>query len=100
MYFIVLIKNCRQRRIVPKPWIMKIDEHFEKFLNRGLNRNQTFIVFWTTNIDAFDKNGVPKLSYMPNFKVSRSVQFPNEGIYECNVLQCKSKLIILRIIIL
>lgn len=81
----------RQRYIVPHSWIENLQDHLEKFINRGLNRNQTFTVFYTDNPDAFDENNVPRQSYHPNFAASPHRILPREGLYDCKLMNVRCK---------
>lgn len=95
MYFIVRLKRAHQRLIVPHSWILDINKHVEKFMNNGLNKNQTFVVFWTGNSAAFDENDVPRAEFKPKLNGNRAAQFPDEGLYDCNIMSCRSKFWIL-----
>lgn len=84
-------ERAEYRQIVPHSWILDINKHVEKFMNRGLNKNQTFVVFWTSNSAAFDENQVPRAEFYPNLNANRSAQFPDEGLYECTIVSFRGK---------
>lgn len=87
----MFITKVRRRYVAPYNWIENLKDHLEKFINRGLNRNQIFTVFWTDNPDAFDENNVPRQSYQPNFAASSHRKFPREGLYDCKLVYVRCK---------
>lgn len=89
MYFVVFIFQTKNYIVVPATWLIELSAHTEKFMNYGVNSNQTFRVFYTTNVDAFDANGVPRATFEPNRNASNHSQFPNEGLYKCKITKYK-----------
>lgn len=85
MYYVVYLVRFKRNIIVPQNWILRIQDHWEKFINNGLNKNQKFVCFWTDNQMAFDENGTPLENFEPNFDASLCDVFPGEGFYIVNL---------------
>lgn len=67
MYFVVFIEALKKYTIVPSKWVFDIGNHFEKFINSSLNKNQWFLCYFTTRRDAFDDDHRPICDYVPDF---------------------------------
>lgn len=94
MYFVVHLKNTPYDLIVPKNWIKGIDDHWEKFVNNSLNKNQEFLCYFDPNaleIDGQPRNDtiVPKFHEMANLSGEGLV----EGCYKVNLVRFRSKFI-------
>lgn len=89
MYFIVYIVSIKRNVVVPYHWLREVRLHTEKFMNNGVNRNQQFRVFYTDDANAFDVNGLPRLSYGSNVRASYRSVFPEEGWYRCRIVKFK-----------
>lgn len=87
MYFVVHLKNSFYDVVVPRDWIKGIDDHWEKFINNSLNKNQLFLCYFNAN--ALDKDGRPQSNVTPNFRAMAN--FPGEGCYEVNLIRFKSE---------
>lgn len=86
MYFVVFIRGAREHCIVPSTWIKEIDSNWEKFVNKGVNTNQLFTIFYSDVRDAVDGQGKPNPEYAPIFSVELKI-FPEEGCYSANILK-------------
>lgn len=89
MYFVVQLVNPKTNFIAPKQWIEGIDEHWEKFVNHSLNRNQQFKCYYSDNPEAMDNENRPNGNFAPNFAADSSAGFPNEGCYRVKLLAYK-----------
>lgn len=89
MYFIVYIHSIKQHRVVPTKWMREFDLHTEKFMNYGVNSNQSFLVFWTDDLSAFDIDGIPHLNVIANEAAAIRDDFPHEGWYKCRIVKFK-----------
>lgn len=93
MYFVVFLKKLKKNVILPTSWVKDADDHFEKFVNNSINRNQIFRCFYTTNNDAFGENGCPKKEIEPNFDLDfvENIDGEFDGCFECKlkVFKCK-----------
>lgn len=92
MFFVVYILNANTHVIIPKRWIYDIDRHWEKFINFSLNRNQTFLVFYSENTDAMDKQGRPNVDFAPDFNLGTNVAFPENGCYLAKLCRFKGEI--------
>lgn len=74
MYFGVFLVDLSYHVVIPKTWVQGIDNHWEKFVNKSLNRNQIFRCFYggglNIGINAWDVEGRPNINYTPNFELS------------------------------
>lgn len=68
--------QVKKHFVIPYKWIRGLD--YERVMNYGLNRNIKFHAFWTDNENAFDENGLPRQSYMPDLNASGTL-FPATG---------------------
>lgn len=94
MYFVVHLKDPSYDIIVPKNWIKGIEDHWEKFVNHSLNKNQEFLCYFDPN--ALEINGCPTNDVTPLF--TRMVDFAEEGLaegcYLVKLIRFNSKFII------
>lgn len=71
MYFIVYLEKLNKNVILPATWIKNIEQHFEKFMNRSINRSQAQLCYYTTNAEAFETNNTannrPRKEWLPSF---------------------------------
>lgn len=82
MYFVVYFIKPKIRVVVPKKWIFAIEEHWEKFINNSINRNQTFVVFYSNEGDAMNANQMPNTDFTPDFSFADDRRdFPQTGCY-------------------
>lgn len=91
MYFVVHFLKSGRNVVVPKTWIENIDEHWEKFINNSINRNQTFVCYYTENYEAYDEEGKPNGAFEPDFSLRVDPRFPNEGAYRVKLICYKSR---------
>lgn len=89
MFFVVYLLNKKQHVVIPTSWVQNIDEHWEKFVNRSLNRNQTFRVFYNQN--ALDDQGKPDVDFKPDFNLGTNVEFPASGCYLAKLIIYKGE---------
>lgn len=66
-------------RVIPITWIKDVDMHLEKFLNAGLNSAQIHTCFYTSNPNAFDAMGMPKIGFEPNFDAPFRANLDGDG---------------------
>lgn len=92
MYFVVYIPKSEDFAVIPENWIRDIETQREKFLNKGLNRNQIQVCFWTNGTSARNPNGVIHLDFAPNFNVGFGNNFPADGNYLCLLVKAKGKI--------
>lgn len=67
MYFIVYLEKLNKNVILPSNWIKNIDLHFEKFINRSINRSQAQLCYYTTNAEAFEADNCPRKEWPASF---------------------------------
>lgn len=97
MYFVVFVLQVKRHYVVPATWLRDIRLYTEKFVNNGLNSNQTYMVYWTENEDAFEFLGLPpklpltkpRLDFPADPNASTASIFPKEGWYACRVVKFK-----------
>lgn len=91
MYFVVYLKKLNKNAILPIPWIKDAENHFEKFVNNSINSSQKFL--YTTDQNAFDENGVPKIRLEPNFDMHYVENIDDEfdSSFEGKLKKFKSK---------
>lgn len=63
MYFIAFFIGPQISVIIPKSWILDIDENWEKFVNHSLNRNQKFVCFFSKQANAMTTGHQILISY-------------------------------------
>lgn len=92
-YYIVYLKGPKKYLVVPFYWIRDGDTTMlEKFVDRGLNSNQTHLCYWNEQVDAEDY-----ASHVPDFGANISDDFPcqeNAACYYCFVLKFKGKCLV------
>lgn len=88
MYFVVQLLNPKISLIVPKTWVKGIDGHWEKFVNRSINRNQVFLCFYSEKPEALDDTLRPNGNFVPNFD-EMGENFPDAGCYHAKLLWYK-----------
>lgn len=90
MFFVAFLTNPEVNVIIPIEWVYEHEKQWQKFINSGLNSNQTHRIFYTENPEAYDGNGVP-INNMAHFDHD-AVFFPDEGCYTGNIIKffCKS----------
>lgn len=91
MYFVVQFINSKMNLIIPKSWIKDIDCHWEKFVNRSINRNQKFLGFYSEKPEALDGDKRPNGNFVPDFESGLAATFPGEGCYHAKLLWYKGK---------
>lgn len=91
MYFLVLLLKPKLHVIIPKNWVFGIENHWEKFVNASLNKNQVFLCFYSEEQEALDDRQRPKVDFEPNFESSKNVIFPQTGCYEAKLIWFQSK---------
>lgn len=67
MYFVVYLLGLNKNVILPAAWIKDVSNHFEKFINRSLNRSQAMLCYLTTNASAFSDKNCPRIDWEPDF---------------------------------
>lgn len=91
MYFVVHLLKSGKHIVVPKTWIQSIDEHWEKFVNKSINRNQKFLCFYSERGEAMNEEGKPNSEFVPNFSLCIDPDFPNDGCYMAKLILYKGK---------
>lgn len=84
MYFVAYFYAHKVFVIVPKQWIRGIDDHIEKFINNGINRNQTFLCYFSAR--AINDEGRPDHDVLPVFRISVNLHFPGDGCYYAKLM--------------
>lgn len=94
MYYIVYLLVPKVTVVIPENWIRWVNVHMEKFLNYGVNSNQTYICYWTDSENARDINGAILLNFLPDFSLNMCDSFPSQGLYLCKIIKAKGKLVL------
>lgn len=84
MFYVTFLLKPKVNVVVPTTWIYQYEKQWEKFVNIGLNKNQTHRVFFTKNPRAW--NGEPLPGYDVNFDLV-AMNFPDEGCYEGKLIK-------------
>lgn len=98
MFFIVYLPPLRKNVVIPANWIFDIGVHLEKFINNGLNSNQWFLCYYTTNPEAFTDNH-PDKDFNPDFtldlitEVNADEQF--DGVFFGLLVRFKRKIFLI-----
>lgn len=87
----------KQLIVVPANWICDFFSHFEKFMANSLNRNQTFLCYYSFNEEALvGEDKVPNCDFQPNFNARVFEKMPfddeEEGCLHINLLKYLCKL--------
>lgn len=85
MYFVAIFLNEGIHVIIPKSWVLSIDDHWEKFINNSINRNQRFLCFFSEQGDAMIDQK-PNGNFVPNFNLDVDPEFPKDGCYIANLI--------------
>lgn len=75
MFIVVFLVDAKKHIIVPEEFIFNLDE--ESLKNKGKNPSFRYTVFWSEN--ALDANGVPQADYLPDFNLTKSIDYPPIG---------------------
>lgn len=89
MYFVAHLIKPKIKVVIPDGWVYEVKKHLVKFVNRSLNHNQTFLVFFSDKPNALNDHGQPNNEFPANFDLGIDVTFPNEGCYLANLLRCE-----------
>lgn len=89
MYFVVFLMSPRVYVTIPENWIKDFDRHNEKFLNQGINANQTYVCYYTKNANAKNENGTILLNFTPDFDTNFEPTFPSTGCYLCRIVKAR-----------
>lgn len=89
MYFVAYFYTHGLYVIVPRTWIRGIDEQWEKFVNNSINRNQTFLCYYSQN--AINDEGRPDSDILPVFRIPVNNKFGGDGCYYANLVCYKGK---------
>lgn len=93
MYYVVYLKEASRYAVLPCRWVKGGDSTIlQKFVNKGLNSNQTHICYYSNEVDEEDYAALR--AHRPNFGARISNVYPcdeDEAIYHCFVLKfiCK-----------
>lgn len=90
MYFVAHFFAHDIYVIVPRTWIRDIDEHWEKFVNNSINRNQTFLCYYSK--DAIDDQGKPDHTVLPVFQIPVNANFVGAGCYYAKLVCYKGNI--------
>lgn len=89
-YYIVYLIKPQKYAVIPFHWLRDGDSSIlEKFVNNGLNSNQTHLCYYSRRVGA-----VQDAAHVPNFNVNVSSQFPcndDDACYRCFVLKFKGE---------
>lgn len=92
-YYVVYLKEAERYAALPYHWVLAGDSTIlEKFVNKGLNSNQTHICYFSNEVDMEDAAALR--AHIPNFRARVSYEFPcdeDEATYHCFVLKFKCK---------
>lgn len=92
MYYVVYLLDADEHIVTPCTWIRDAKKMLKKFVNYGLNSNQTHLCFWSEHADAKTQDGRPNVDYQPNFDLQLRNEFPcDEGVYRCHVIKFTSE---------
>lgn len=71
-----------------KKVVYGIKNQWAKFLNNNINRNQTYLCFYSEESRATDSQGRPNVDYIPNWQdlMSSNAVFPDAGCYYANLV--------------
>lgn len=89
MYFVVFLVSPRVTVTIPENWIRDLNQHVEKFLNLGVNSNQSYVCYYTNNASTKDENRAIRLDVTPDFNSPFELTFPSTGCYLCRILKAK-----------
>lgn len=67
MFFVVFMPALAKNVVIPAEWIYDIGHHLEKFVNNGLNSNQWFLCYYTSDESAFNDEHQPDKRFIPDF---------------------------------
>lgn len=91
MFYIVFLVEPKINVVIPKSWILDVEDNWEKFVNKGLNSTQKFLCFWSEAEHA-QIDGKPNPNFKPQFNNVNHV-FPAEGCYFGKLVHFKSECI-------
>lgn len=94
MYFVVHLRIFNKFVVVPMTWIKGISGHIEKFMNQSINRNQIFLIYYTSNEAAF-LGDFPKKDFEPDFgnlvtRINNDGSFDGSFFGKLHTFTCKS----------
>lgn len=90
MYFIVYFLAPKIHVIIPQTWIHGIKDHWEKFVNNSINKNQKFVCYYSQCTEAMNE-GRPNADFVPDFSLRLDPNFPADGCYVAKLLLYKGK---------
>lgn len=92
LYYVAFLLDAGKNIVIPCTWMRNAEKIVEKFVNYGLNTNQTHLCFWSIHADAKTQDGKPNFDYQPNFDSQIKTEFPcDEGVFRCRVVKFTSE---------
>lgn len=81
-FYVAYLKNADECIVVPDHWLRDSQSTMlVKIINKGLNKNQLHLVFWS----------IDEIHVAPNFDLDVAFAYPplqNEACYLCYILKC------------
>lgn len=93
MYFVAKEISSQICVVIPTTWVFAIEEYWERLVNKGINRNEKFLCFYSQEPCSLDDQGAPNLDYIPDWDaiLRDDQQFPESGCYKMKILKCMGK---------
>lgn len=88
MYYIVYLLKPKKNVVIPMPWVSEGKKHLEKFVNNAINCNQIYLCYYSQEDHAL-LDEQPNPDFVPDFRSSMNIDFPNTGCYYEKLVQFK-----------
>lgn len=88
MYFAVFLEDVEKYIVVPPHWIKDGKAIWEKFVNYGVNSNQTYLCYYKRKNGNFSEDAGADFDFEPNFGACLTAEYPSVGLaacYRCNI---------------
>lgn len=91
MFCVVYMIAIRRLTIAPFAWIKDVDWHMPKFLNNGLNKNQTHVLYFSKYAINEIANGGCVCDYRVDFEHKIQANVVDVGCYLIKICKCFRK---------
>lgn len=90
MHFVVYLCAAKKYAVIPPHWLADGRNVWAKFVNYGLNPNQTYLCYYKRKNGHFDEDDGADFEHLPRFSLSLADEHPPvllEANYHCKIVK-------------
>lgn len=91
MFYVCYIVKARKYAVFPANWLKDHKNQLKKFINSGLNSNQSLLAYYSQTQSEEIESGRSVLECPPDFELNTNVDFPADGCYMVIPKKCFGK---------